>query len=262
MLIKDTAIVLRRLDYSETSQVLAVLTREHGQQRLIAKGIKRSTKSRVATGIDLLDLGSVVFTRRPGKEDVLATLTEWRQEDGFSHLRRDLPRCYAAQYAAEVTSQFTEVHDPHPGLFDALKRLLAALADHEPAAALAAYLWQLLTEIGLRPELSRCMSCGRSVQGDRQVYFSSREGGAICRDCEPAVVDKRRVEGQVLSALTGLSALGDDSSLTPVPEAVEGQVSSLLLDLLDYHLTQLMGRPAKLSQPLRDFLIAAPPKRR
>ncbi len=34
--VKDVAIVLRRLDYSETSQVLAMLTREHGQQRLIA----------------------------------------------------------------------------------------------------------------------------------------------------------------------------------------------------------------------------------
>ena len=51
--IKDEAIVLRRLDYSETSQVLAFFTRDHGPRRLIAKGVKRSTKKKFATGIDL-----------------------------------------------------------------------------------------------------------------------------------------------------------------------------------------------------------------
>jgi DNA repair protein RecO (recombination protein O) len=245
MLVKDTAIVLRRLDYSETSQVLALLTREHGQQRVIAKGIKRSTKTRVAVGIDLLERGRVVFSRRPGKEDVLATLTEWRQEENYPHLRTDLARCYAAQYAAEVTSQLTEVHDPHPGLFTVLGELLAALRDRPPASALASYLWQLLTEIGLRPELARCMSCGRPVEGDRTVYFSSREGGAICRDCEPAVVEKRRVAPDVLRAVTG----------APV---ADGRTANESLALLDYHLTQIMGRPAKLAQPLREFVLGRP----
>ncbi len=59
-LISDRAIVLRRLDYSETSQILALFTREYGQVRVIAKGIKRSTRSRFAVGIDLLEVGQVV----------------------------------------------------------------------------------------------------------------------------------------------------------------------------------------------------------
>lgn len=261
MLIKDSAIVLRRLDYSETSQVLAVFTREHGQQRLIAKGIKRSTKARVAVGIDLLELGSVVFTRRPGKEDVLATLTEWRQVDGFAHLRRDLPRCYAAQYAVEVTSQLTEVHDPHPGLFDALERLLQTLSEARPASVLAEYLWRLLTEIGLRPELSRCTGCGRSIAADRQIYFSSREGGAICRDCEPAIVEKRRLEPRVASWLSTLRD-ADQTSGVDAASPSRGGTAEWALDLLDYHLTQLMGRPAKLSKALRDCVLSRTPSRR
>ena len=99
-LIKDIAIALRRLDYSETSQVLSILTREHGQRRIIAKGIKRGTKARVAVGIDLLEMGRIVFSQRSGREDAMANMTEWCQEDGFPHLRRDLVRCYSAQYQA------------------------------------------------------------------------------------------------------------------------------------------------------------------
>jgi DNA repair protein RecO (recombination protein O) len=236
-IVRDQAIVLRRLDYSETSQVLAVFTRDHGQQRLIAKGIKRGTKTRASTGIDLLELGAVMFSLRPGKEGVLATMTEWRQEENFAHLRRDLVRSYAAQYAAEATAQLTEVHDPHPGLFEALAGMLHALRDGEPLAWLDRYLWTLLTEIGLQPELERCMSCGRSVHEDRIAYLSSRQGGAICRDCEPAVVEKR-TSGEVISWLAG----GAMTDAGPMKQS---------FDLLDYYITETVGKPLRLAEPFR-----------
>lgn len=240
-LIKDIAIALRRLDYSETSQVLSMLTREHGQQRIIAKGIKRGTKARVAVGIDLLEMGRIVFSQRSGREDALATMTEWRQEDNFPHLRRDLVRCYAAQYAAEVTSHLTEPHDPHPALFDALCRLLGDLKDADALRALVGYLWLMLREIGLRPELARCMNCSREVSADRVLFFSSRQGGAICRDCEPSMVEKRRISRDLVTGLTS------DATM-----AAGGARDAF--EMLDYHLREIMSRPARLSGALRTAL--------
>lgn len=244
-LIPDIAVVLRRLDYSETSQVLVVLTRAHGQQRLIAKGIKRATKTRASVGIDLLEVGKLVFSRRPGKEETLATLTEWRQEETFPHLRSDLVRNYAAQYAAEVTSHLMEVHDPHPELFDGIRRFLQALRSGSAIGLLSRYLWFLLTQIGLRPELSRCMNCGRSVDKDAALYFSSHQGGAICRDCEPAVVDKRRMSGALARAL---GVVGSPHPLEEPKRAREA------FELLDYHMTELLSRPPRLSAALRSVL--------
>ncbi|MCB9855213.1 MAG: DNA repair protein RecO [Phycisphaerales bacterium] len=234
-LVKDSAIVLRRLDFSETSQVLAVFTRAHGQQRVIAKGVKRSTKTRTGIGIDLLEKGDIVFSARPGKEDRLATLTEWRQRDGYRHLRDDLARMYAAEYAADVTVQLTEAHDPHPGLFDTLDAFLRGLEKLPPADALSTYLWRMLREIGLRPQMDACVSCGRETTDDELLFFSSHQGGAVCRDCEPSVVEKRR-----LSRETALL-------LSHANEAVSGRA----FPLLDYHLREMMGRPSKLSALVR-----------
>lgn len=272
--LKDDAVALRRLDYSETSQVLAVFTRAHGQQRLIAKGIKRSTKTRVAVGIDLLEAGTVVFIRKPGHEDTLGTLTEWQQTDTFPHLRTDLGRLYAAQYAAEVTTSLTEVHDPHPDLFEAIVAFFASLKTTATLPALSQFLWTLLDEIGLRPDLSRCMSCGRSVEGDREVYFSSRESGAICRDCEPAVVDKRRIDpraAEQLRAWAEESVAVDDAGTTEdmgatgsLPAGANGEGASsgastraggmpwpAIFDLLDHHLTQILHHPPRLASAIR-----------
>lgn len=246
-LVKDMAVVLRRLDYSETSQILAVFTRLHGQQRLIAKGAKRSTKSRVAVGIDLLELGRVVFSSRAGKEEQLATLTEWQQVDNFPHLRRDLVRCYAAQYAAEVTSHLTELQDPHANLFDGLHAFFLSLDRGDALRGLVAYLWLILTEVGLRPELSSCVVCRRDVADDDPLYFSSRQGGAVCRDCEPAAVEKRRISSEVARSL---ATLDHDQGATALPA----------FDLLDYHLTEILARRPKLSAMLRSVL--APSARR
>lgn len=237
-LVKDKAIVLRKLDFSETSQVLVIFGREHGQHHVIAKGIKRGTKSKAGTGIDLLEMGHAVFTLRPGKEQNLSQLTEWVQADHFPHLRANLLSNYAAQYAAEITSQLTEINDPHPELFDALATSLDGLKTSEPVAALVAFLLSLLEEIGLGPSFDRCTSCQREISNEPVVFFSSRQGGAICRDCEPAIVEKRRVQPTLMAALTETTSLSSNL----VRPAFE---------LLDYHLREIMYKPARLSSLLR-----------
>lgn len=240
-LVKDSAIVLRRLDFSETSQVLAVFSRAHGQLRLIAKGIKRGAKDRAGIGIDLLELGDAVFSLRPGKESNLAALTEWRQRDGFPHLRHDLARMYAAQYAAEATAQLTELYDPHPALFDGMSAFLRRLAEAPALPVLVEFLLLLLKEIGLQPEWASCVNCGRSVEGDAVTYFSSRQGGIVCRDCESALVEKRAVRVETLETCRGAAG----TSRGDLPGA---------FDLLDYHLRETAGRPLHLSMLLRAAL--------
>jgi DNA repair protein RecO (recombination protein O) len=232
-LVKDEAIALRRLDYSESSQVLVFFTREHGSQRLIAKGIKRGTKQRFATGIDLLERGDVVFLSKSHAETSLGTLTEWRQSDAYLGLRDRLDRWYAAQYAAEITASMTEEADPDPELFDALAALLHDLASG-PAVLpqLVAYQMALLTSAGLWPDLTRCVLCNRPAPPGRAGYYSAHQGGLICRNCAANQPETRRAPGAVLDALRA--------------GAVSAELATPVFDLLDYTIGQTMGRPTGL----------------
>ena len=240
-LISDHAVVLRRLDYSETSQVLVVLTREHGKARAIAKGIKRSTKTRFAAAIDLLDVGRLVLSRRPGGGDELAILTEWKQTLVFSGLRQTLPRLHAAQYAAEVVTALTEDWDPHRGVYDGVIELFEqASALDDPLPALVAFVSRLLTEVGLTPRFDACVSCGKAsgqCSRERDVHFSSLEGGLLCRDCEAARVEKRRVEPAALALLGGGGA-------------ASAGAWRAAFDLLNYHISHLTGRRPLLADKL------------
>ena len=229
----DQAVVLLRYDYSETSQVVALLTREHGVVRAIAKGIKRGTKTRFATSIDLLDVGRVVLSSRQEKRDKLAGITEWKQTQCLNGLREKLFRIHAAQYAAEITSHLTEDWDPHPALFDHLVSALIELADaDEPLAATVRYQRGLLDEIGSLPRFDACVACGRR---EHLTHFSSREGGMICGDCEPSQLERHGVSADTLLRMQGTAFD------PPHPGA---------FSLLNYHISHLMGRESRLASKL------------
>ncbi len=234
-LLSDTAVVLRRLDYSETSQILVLFTREHGKVRVIAKGIKRGTKTRFAPAIDLLEIGRVVWSARSDRERNLSTLTEWKQDRPSTGIRESLLRLYSAQYAAEIASELTADDDPHPILFDELVQLLDRICiSSDPIVDLCLYLRAMLTEVGYWPQAGLCISCKRELiaTDTGQVYFSSHQGGFLCRDCESNQPEKYPVHPTVARVL------GSNDWANVSPWSV--------LDVLNYHISHLMGKPPQL----------------
>lgn len=246
LLIHDSAIVLKRLDYSETSLILAVFTRNHGKVRIIAKGARRSTKKRFNPGVDLLDAGSIVLSVRSVGQEALASLREWKQTNAYAGLRERLDRLYAAQYSADIVAKLTEDWDPHLPIYDALNDTLSALAGGGDAGlTLTAFQRSLLDATGLLPRFDICIGCGHSPTTGPDIYFSSHEGGLLCRDCEPARVEKRLVTAGY-GALTGAA------------DATVADVAGMF-DLFDYHISHLIGREPAAAEPLRQML--RPPRK-
>lgn len=153
--LKDQAICIRLIDWSETSQIVAMLTREHGKLRGVAKGSKRFSPSSIARysgGIELLTAGQIVGMIRPSSD--LANLTEWDLQRPHHHLRRDLRAQRIGLYAADVVNAMLADHDPHPKVHDSLLALLGDLAQRDGCeASLLRFQWQLLTDCGYQPQL-------------------------------------------------------------------------------------------------------------
>ena len=237
--IQDTAIVLKRLDYSESSQVLAIFTRNHGKVRTIAKGSRRSTKRRFNPGIDLLESGHVVLAIRRIGQEALATISEWKQRKAFTGLRESLDRLNAAQYIGDVVAGLTEDWDPHPLVYDALEESLLALESGSPELKVLVAMQQtLLTDSGVMPRLNTCVGCGNNVAGG-DIYFSSFDGGLLCRDCEAVRMEKRLVTASTEALRTG--RFQTDADLGGA------------FDLFNYHISHLMGRSPAAHRYLLDI---------
>src|SRR5215208_6361225 len=111
---KAVGLVVRTTDWSETSRIATIWTRELGKVRVLAKGGRR-LRSNFEVALDLLTVCSIVLIR---KNSGLDLLTEARVEERFSGLRTNLGALYAGYYVAELLGEGTQDHDPHPLLFD------------------------------------------------------------------------------------------------------------------------------------------------
>ena len=184
---KTEAICLHLIDFSETSQIARLFTREHGVVGVIAKGIKRGRQTSanpLGGPLDMLARGQAVFVAgREGAE--LATLSGWEVSDHWPMLREHLRGYYAGTMVAEVTMGLLAPHDPHPGLYDDLVAALEMLSDSaSPGSArvVAAYIKAALEETGYWPVLERCVLCGAEIKS-KVVRFVPRAGGIICGHC-------------------------------------------------------------------------------
>ena len=128
---KTSAIVLRVVDFSETSCVVTLFTEHFGKIGALAKGARRP-KGPFDSALDLLTVCRIVFIDK--SSDALDLLTEAKLERRFRAATRDLSRLYAGYYVAELLNELTDLGDPHPDLYHAADRTLQALDQTEPVA--------------------------------------------------------------------------------------------------------------------------------
>jgi DNA repair protein RecO (recombination protein O) len=200
---KALALVVRTTDWSETSRIATLWSREFGKLRVLAKGGRR-LKSNFEVALDLLTVCSIVLLRK--SSGGLELLTEAQVVERFPALRTDLPALYAAYYVAELLADWTEDYDPHPGLFDAARDALRDLGAAGPQTGLrlAAFELTLLHELGYGLALDRCAACGRPPGG--RPGFSAAAGGVVCAACLPGQRDRRPLSAAGWRALAELRA--------------------------------------------------------
>ncbi|MAG57594.1 MAG: DNA repair protein RecO [Planctomycetes bacterium] len=177
------ALVLRRFDYGETSQIGRFFTEEHGRLSALAKGIKRPNAD-LRGPIDLLVLADVEVRLR--KKSDLHLLTRYRVVTGFPGIRKNLERWTAAFYVTEVLREGTRDLDPDPGLFAISVAAMQALEASPPQGAALVCAWfeiGWLRLAGFGPRFDTCANCGRDAPPSGPARFSPYLGGLVCRSC-------------------------------------------------------------------------------
>jgi len=236
---KALALVVRGTDWSETSRIVTLWTRELGKVRALAKGGRR-LKSNFEVALDLLTVCSIVLLRK--SSGGLDLLTEAQVVERFPRLRHDLPALYAGYYVAELLADWTEDYDPHPLVFDEAQATLRALG-HDPAATglrLMRFEAVLLRELGYQPALEACGVCGAAVAG-RQLAFSMGLGAVVCGTCQPGQRERRPLSPGGWQALRALGGSGEEWHRDWDPA-----VRRELRQLLGQYVTYLMGRRPRL----------------
>ncbi len=240
---KTHAIVLRVIDFSETSCIVTLFTRDFGKIGALAKGARRP-KSPFESALDLLAVCRIVFLHK--LSDSLDLLTEAKLERRFRAAQQDLSRLYAGYYVAELLREMTDTGDPHPELFRAADLTLEQLNRETPVASLVP--WFELTALrvlGHLPAFETCAACGRAISASPggRVPFGIRAGGVLCPACRPG---QRHVIGVTRGAMTTLRRLAADRAGHGLPATMETATRGEIRGVLNQYLCHLLGHPLRM----------------
>jgi DNA repair protein RecO (recombination protein O) len=178
---KALALVIRLVDFSETSRVVTLYTREFGKLGALAKGGRR-LRGPLAGALDLLSVCRIVLIRK--HSDSLDLLTEAELVKGFAPQRNSLQILYGGYYVAELLNELTHDNDPHERLFDISAGLLRMLeSGGDVRLVLRRYELSILRETGHMPYFGGCTQCGAALSEGEPVWFSATVGGLVCAAC-------------------------------------------------------------------------------
>jgi DNA repair protein RecO (recombination protein O) len=205
---KAVALVLKVIEFSETSSIVTLFTREFGKIQALAKGARRP-KGPFESSLDLLALCRIVFLRK--SSGALDLLTEAKLERRFRPPSNDLSCLYAAYYVAELLNELTDDYDPNPALFDLAEQTLLGLS-HGDSVSNSVLRWELaaLGVIGHLPSLDRCVECGKEVPPADRMAFGMLVGGLLCSNCRGGKRQVVSVRGGTIRAMAKLADLQSD----------------------------------------------------
>jgi DNA repair protein RecO (recombination protein O) len=209
----QAAFVLHRYDWSESSLILDLFTRDAGRIAAAAKGAKRPY-SQMRSVLMPFQRIMVQFGRARADESAeVHTLraAEWAGQG----VALNGAAWFAGFYLNELLMRLLARDDPHPRVFDAYALTLRALGREAAGrfeAGLRAFELLLLRETGVLPQLDRVTLTQAAVAPGRWYALNPEQG----------LVESAASE----SALTGASCLAlqaamDDLNLEPTAEQLE-----------------------------------------
>jgi DNA repair protein RecO (recombination protein O) len=173
------AIVLSRFALGEADRVLTVVTPELGKLKVIAKGVRRPT-SRIGGALEPFAELRLQLAR--GR--TFDVVTQASVGHAWLRLRDSLESAATAWYLAELADRSLEERHAAEPIYLMLRRSYELLeAGMAPGRVARWFETRLMDELGLRPEVDRCVECDRTVEPTEAFRWVPPLGGLVCERC-------------------------------------------------------------------------------
>jgi DNA repair protein RecO (recombination protein O) len=182
-LYQTTGIVLSRRDHREADRWYSVYTHDRGKIEVLARGghkplAKLTPHLEMAAEVQLLVVNGKQFYTLAGVERVRA----------FPNAYADLSRLVLVQNALALVDMGTRTEEADQILYGELVAWLSCIDEMpSPTPERAGYLLgsfalKLLSLLGYRPELQRCLACKIGVASGAYRWHAPK-GGVVCMPC-------------------------------------------------------------------------------
>jgi DNA repair protein RecO (recombination protein O) len=231
MIQKTEVIVLRRMDFRETSVIFTLFSRDFGKIKGLAKGV-RIPNSRWLSPATLFSQNAIVFYEKKG----LHLITEAELLDSFSNRWASLKKYSAAMYFMELLDLIMPLEDKNEEIYDmALDTLRLLEKESDIQRLVHIFEIKLLSLSGFTPRIDSCVCCKGEIL--RLAHFSNRWGGLLCEECFNYDKKSLHINHGTVSTLNHiLKSDNDRVSRLKMTKPIKSNLGFVLRGFLAYHL--------------------------
>jgi DNA repair protein RecO (recombination protein O) len=187
-IIKTEAIVLRSINFRETSKIVTFYTRQMGKIAGMVKGARRA-KNRYGASLEPMSYVAMVLYKKEGRD--IQTVSHCDLMKSFRHLYEDIDKMAVGMSIVELVNIVSHERQENIPLFTLLLHSLTALNDATKNPANVLYYFELHCArfLGFQPSFDHCISCEKplkEVSQKREYKFDIEHGGLVCSSCSDA----------------------------------------------------------------------------
>jgi DNA repair protein RecO (recombination protein O) len=228
---ESEAIVLRTYPLREADLLVTLFTRAEGKLHGVARSAKRS-KRRFGGALEPLTFVRAYYEDREGRE--LARLDSFEVLESPLAFEVSYPRAVALGHVAELLDELLPEREANDAVFRLALSVLAVLRGPDIWMPVTYFELWMTRLMGYLPDLSECLSCGRSLNGSR-AYFHALSDGLMCPE------DKRLASSEISSESRTLAAQMfrapvESFASKPWPKAQAADLRKFLLQTLQRHI--------------------------
>ena len=173
--------MLSKLDYSESSKIARIYTKEKGKISVIVKAA-RSAKSKSGKIIDPLNVIELVYYEKPTREIQLASDASLVQH--FTELRNNFTALIYASAVVELIDKLIHAEEINERLFRGAFRILELMnaAPEHAQTFFVKFLFFFSEILGYELIFGKCNKCGADLHKETKIGFNYQKG-FLCRKC-------------------------------------------------------------------------------
>lgn len=176
---RTEAIVLKAIDFSESSCIVTLFCPERGRLTCMAKGVKRP-ESQLAGLLDSFNRIEAIYGWKESRS--VQQLFDGSLLERYAGIKSDLEKSVYGAFLLELMYRIAHENEPSHDLFDVYVDGMTQLDEWSGNVCVhvAWQLVQLLSIAGYTPALVECCGCGQEVHLDGGFSY---EGGVTCGMC-------------------------------------------------------------------------------
>ena len=174
--IKTEGIVVGETNYSESSKILQIFTKDYGLISVMSKG-SRNIKSKLRGISNKLSYANYDISY---KENGISTLIDGSCVNTLRNIITDIEKITYLSYILDLTIQVYK-HSSSKEIYPILISIIKKLDEgNDPDVLTFIYELKLLEFLGIKPNVDECSICGNTKN---ILTISVSDGGYICNDC-------------------------------------------------------------------------------